>query len=105
MSDGTWRALAFTALAATLIVQFQTALPDREGAIENDPALSGAIDTQNVDLEVQLHLKSLGFDPGPIDGIAGSRTRNAILAYRKWLGVPGGNRVTRDLLLTFGEGG
>jgi peptidoglycan hydrolase-like protein with peptidoglycan-binding domain len=99
------RTVAFTALAAALAVQFLTAVPDREDAIANDPALSGTIDAQNVALEVQLHLKGLGFDPGPIDGIPGSRTRSAIQAYRKSMGLPVGDRVTRDLLVAFGEGG
>ena len=103
--DAALRTLALGALAYALIVQFQTAVPDQPLAIESDPALAGTIDAQNVALEVQLHLESLGFDPGPVDGIPGSRTRSAIRTYRAWLGVPGDGRVTRDLLLTFAEGG
>jgi peptidoglycan hydrolase-like protein with peptidoglycan-binding domain len=105
LTEKVLRTVAFAALAAALTVQFLTAVPDREDAIANDPALSGTIDAQNVALEVQLHLKGLGFDPGPIDGIPGSRTRSAIRAYRTWMGVPGDDTVTRDLLVTFGEGG
>ena len=99
------RTLVLMGLASALVIQFQTGVPDRPRALEDDPALSGTIDAQNVALEVQLHLESLGFDPGPVDGIPGSRTRSAVRAYRAWLGVPGDDAVTRDLLLTFAEGG
>jgi len=32
---------------------------------------------------IQARLKNLGFDPGPIDGIAGSRTNEAINTYQR----------------------
>lgn len=33
--------------------------------------------------ELQQHLKSRGFDPGPIDGILGPRTHSAIVSFQK----------------------
>jgi peptidoglycan hydrolase-like protein with peptidoglycan-binding domain len=36
---------------------------------------------------VQVRLKDAGFDPGPIDGIMGPKTRTAILRYRTWRGL------------------
>ena len=33
--------------------------------------------------EIQEALKSLGFDPGPIDGIMGSQTRDAVKAFQR----------------------
>lgn len=104
MISGISRALAFAVLAAGLLVQFHTAPPDRERAIASDPDLSGATDAQNIALNVQIELVSQGFDPGPIDGVPGARTREAIRAYRKWKGVPGDDGVTRDLLSMLSEG-
>jgi peptidoglycan hydrolase-like protein with peptidoglycan-binding domain len=36
---------------------------------------------------VQQTLKNLGYDPGPIDGHIGARTRRAIIAFQNDLGV------------------
>lgn len=36
---------------------------------------------------VQEHLKALGFDPGPIDGVMGPRTESAILAFKRSMGL------------------
>ncbi|MDI6602477.1 MAG: peptidoglycan-binding domain-containing protein [Thermoanaerobacteraceae bacterium] len=33
--------------------------------------------------ELQLILQSLGYDPGPIDGIYGYRTMNAVMRFQK----------------------
>ena len=33
--------------------------------------------------DYQRHLKALGFDPGPADGLWGKRTRSAVLAFQK----------------------
>jgi peptidoglycan hydrolase-like protein with peptidoglycan-binding domain len=35
---------------------------------------------------VQTYLKELGFDPGTIDGLWGTRTADAALAFRAWQG-------------------
>lgn len=37
--------------------------------------------------KVQLRLKELGFDPGPIDGVRGPRTDAAIVAFKKSIGL------------------
>ena len=36
---------------------------------------------------VQDRLKRLGYDPGPVDGLWGSRTRDAILAFQRRAGL------------------
>lgn len=102
MEPSVLRVLAFGAVAASVVVQFATELPDRAGAIA-EPLPADR--PQNVTLKVQLELEQLGFDAGPVDGIAGSRTRQAIQAYRRWKGVPGDDHVTRDLLVLLNEGG
>ena len=46
----------------------------------------------------QQALASLGFDPGPVDGVVGPRTRAAITAYERQAGLPQTGRITRALL-------
>ncbi len=41
----------------------------------------------------QMYLGYLGFSPGPVDGIAGSRTRAALARFRKQAGHPPGDTV------------
>jgi len=40
---------------------------------------------------IQKHLRSLGFDPGPLDGIRGRKTIDAVKRFQesRWLGVDG----------------
>lgn len=38
-------------------------------------------------LQVQTRLKELGFDPGPLDGEAGPRTSDAIIRFKKSIGL------------------
>ncbi len=40
--------------------------------------------------QVQSALKTRGYDPGPIDGVMGSKTRAALLKYQKDNGLPEG---------------
>lgn len=46
---------------------------------------------------VQRSLKALGYDPGPVDGLSGPRTRSAIRAYRKDRGLGGGTGIDESL--------
>lgn len=48
---------------------------------------------------VQAGLTKLGYDPGPIDGIKGAQTTNAITAYQRDNGLPIDGRATADLAL------
>lgn len=38
--------------------------------------------------QAQSKLAALGVDPGPLDGVAGGRTRTAVLAFQKQSGIP-----------------
>jgi len=54
------------------------------------------------DMVMQARLQGLGYDPGPIDGLVGPRTRAALLRYQRDLGLPASGRfgpVTRARLL------
>lgn len=52
-------------------------------------------------LKLQKTLKALGYDPGPLDGIVGTMTENAIRAYQSARGLtPVDGRATRIILAT-----
>ena len=38
-------------------------------------------------LDIQTFLSCNGFNPGPIDGLSGSRTNNAIISFQKTVGL------------------
>jgi len=68
-----------------------------------DQARAGAIDRPDVAFAVQEELTAQGFDAGPLDGVAAGRTRRAIRAYRGFVGAPGDDHITRDLILLLHE--
>jgi peptidoglycan hydrolase-like protein with peptidoglycan-binding domain len=49
-------------------------------------------------LGIQRRLKALGWDPGPLDGAMGPRTRKAIRAYQQRYGLKPAGRPTGKLL-------
>jgi peptidoglycan hydrolase-like protein with peptidoglycan-binding domain len=38
--------------------------------------------------QVQQNLQAKGYDPGPVDGVVGKKTRSAIAAFQKARGMP-----------------
>ncbi len=48
--------------------------------------------------KIQRALKIIGFDPGPIDNVAGVRTRKAILAYQRNYGLKLDGKASLELL-------
>ena len=48
--------------------------------------------------EVQSGLAQLGFDPGPPDGLMGTRTRNAIMDFQRQIGRPVNGDASQALL-------
>lgn len=44
---------------------------------------------------VQFSLKELGYNPGPIDGIYGNRTRTAISTFQHSVGIPSSGELTQ----------
>ncbi len=59
---------------------------------------SAPIPDDKLVLLIQRSLKSLGFHPGPADGIMGPHTRSAIETYQARLGLPEDGKATRELL-------
>lgn len=83
--------------------QFSTCAPDQELGISAYPALYFLADPgvvrQDLVFRVQQALVARGFDPGPVDGKSGARTRKAIAAFRSWSGGPGDVAITPQLLI------
>ena len=49
--------------------------------------------------EVQKKLTELGYEPGPLDGVMGPKTREAVRRYQMVEGLPVDGRVTQPLLV------
>lgn len=45
------------------------------------------VSTENLVRDIQQGLKSLGYDPGPVDGLFGNKTRSAIEAFQRDAGM------------------
>ena len=43
-------------------------------------------------------IRRLGYDPGPLDGMAGTRTKAAVRAYQRDAGIDDDGRVDAGLL-------
>ena len=69
----------------------QAVQPPQQQAYAATPADRDAIRS------IQAGLKELGFDPGPVDGIAGSRTREAIRAFQEQHGLIADGLATNEL--------
>ncbi len=49
---------------------------------------------------IQTYLAELGFDPGPADGLWGSKTIDAALAFREWQGFEPASDLTKSAIAT-----
>ena len=48
--------------------------------------------------KVQSHLSRLGYSPGPVDGIMGSKTRTAIKAFQRDRGLNVDGKIDEELI-------
>ena len=64
---------------------------------------SGLVE-QTIEYKVQAKLNALGYKKVKPDGVVGSKTRTAIIAYRARHGLRPGNTITPDLLASLGLG-
>ena len=74
--------LAHPAVTATLSLEDCRAGPEGPERIAAPPL------TNDLVRLTQLHLRDLGFDPGPVDGLIGPRTRAALRAFARDVGLP-----------------
>ena len=72
--------LTGVALAAALLLVLPSAAVQAQGADLGDPPVQRVQNIQNM-------LKTLGYDPGPADGVPGSRTVSAIIAFQRKAGL------------------
>ncbi len=92
---------------AKAIKWLRLAIPRRFGIVSTGkvldvPALVAWTAPIKLDAEtvrfLQQRLVSVGCDPGPADGILGTRTRAAIECFQKQAGLPVAGEVTKELL-------
>ena len=62
----------------------------------------GAADEKAAVRQIQAALKRAGYDPGPIDGIVGTRTRAALAAYQKANQLPSQPAINAETLQRLG---
>jgi peptidoglycan hydrolase-like protein with peptidoglycan-binding domain len=53
--------------------------------------------------QVQLALQKKGFDPGPIDGVLGARTREAVRSFQEYYGIKASGQIDNQTLYALGE--
>jgi hypothetical protein len=53
---------------------------------------------RNLIRRVQSRLKALGFDPGPIDGMYGSKTKKSIMAFQRFRNLKVDGRISNRLI-------
>ncbi|MBI2994729.1 MAG: peptidoglycan-binding protein [Gammaproteobacteria bacterium] len=63
----------------------------KQGAAGKPPVTSSTV------AEIQSGLVRLGYNPGPVDGVLGSRTREAIRAYQRDRGLLVDGQATPEL--------
>ena len=53
--------------------------------------------------KVQAVLEAKGFDPGPIDGVVGPRTRAAVRKYQEHFGIKASGEINNQTLFALGR--
>lgn len=69
-------------------------------ALSTAASLSVAANGRALVREVQTLLTTLGYDPGPVDGLAGRRVRRAVAAFQQDANLPVTGKVDTALLQT-----
>lgn len=70
----------------------------KQSSLERPPV------TSNTVAEIQSGLARLGYSPGPVDGVMGERTREAIRAYQRDKGLLVDGRPTPELAAHLNSG-
>jgi peptidoglycan hydrolase-like protein with peptidoglycan-binding domain len=55
--------------------------------------------------QVQEALRDKNFAPGPIDGVLGSRTREAVRKFQDFYGLKAGGEIDNQTLYALGQSG
>ncbi len=68
-----------------------TGITDNDAGAYADPVGYGrgrVVRVNQLVVSIQTNLSNLGFNPGPVDGVYGQRTRSAIIAFQRYYGFP-----------------
>ena len=79
--------------------------PRKQVAASSRPDAGGATDNRRRIAGIQRGLASLGYDPGPADGILGPKTRAAVRAFQAREGLPVTGTVSASLVAALGSAG
>ncbi len=93
--------LAAAALSATATLP-AAAQGSTAAAASLDMAAVPDLDREDVRV-VQSGLRGKGMDPGPIDGIVGPRTRDAVRAFQTRYGMKPSGTLDNQLLFALGD--
>jgi hypothetical protein len=96
-ANGYERAAALRDTMAKRLTPAERAKVDASVARFSPKASVGYSDAATV-MYVQLRLRALGFDPGPVDGIAGPRTRAAIASFQSAESLSVDGELSRELV-------
>lgn len=77
--------------------EFEPTLPPPDPGLDLGPVVDGPGVTGQDVSRVQLALATLGYDPGPPDGLAGPQTRAAIRSFEQDYGLPVTGQVSDEL--------
>ncbi len=92
--DGWWTIQEEHLLPTTSVVQ----APEEPPKISVEARHSTLRPTKELTAEAQTLLSQLGFDPGPVDGLLGNRTRGPIRADQAATGLPQDGEPSAQLL-------
>lgn len=70
-----------------------------------EPRRPEALSDRELVAETQRELNRLGYDAGPVDGLMGARTRNAIRSYQEQAGLAGDAQPSPQLLARLRQSG
>jgi hypothetical protein len=92
----------FSLVEESIAAEPATGLPSFQPPSVNPLAVLNRIETNELspsDIRmVQTRLQESGFNPGPIDGVAGKRTLAALNAYRQSISLAPALRVSRETI-------
>ena len=89
VDDATWTALAKPSFASRPTIQRTASIREKNKPVRQIPQKK-ILDTGDRGAEVknlQVSLEKIGFNPGPIDGIFGTKTTVAVKAFQKSQGI------------------
>lgn len=97
-----WQAIALLILltASTSAHSFEQPSMERLAQAAAPSTRTGAAVPNEQIREIQTLLKSLGYNPGPADGVMGKRTTSAIAAFQKAAYIPVTGEPSAELLRT-----